>query len=383
MVPRAISWGKYYIFTRISLHLLMAIQKPVLNLENFTKNYGETLAVDDLDLFVNEDEFLTLLGPSGCGKTTTLRCIAGLESVSEGQIKINGRDQTGIPPYNRPTSTAFQSYALFPHKTVGENIGFGLKMAGKSKEKIAERTADMLSLVELDGFENRNISELSGGQKQRVALARALITQPEVLLLDEPLGALDLQLRENMQIELKQIQDELGITFIYVTHDQEEALTMSDKVAVMNDGHIEQIGSPTEIYSNPSNLFVADFIGNTNLLTGTYRVSKSDSHIYFSENVAVPVRNLELNDGASFTVSIRPEQITIGTSRPETGDQEAMLQGEVNQIIFKGNNAHLYVEVDGHELLVERPMRNAQLDVSEADHCFLTWEQEQMNVFRN
>ena len=243
--------------------------EPILRLDGLCKDYGEGMVLSGLSLDVYPGEFLTLLGPSGCGKTTTLRIIAGLERPTSGHVFIDGTDVTGLPPEKRPVNTVFQNYALFPHMTVFQNIAYGLKVLGISKSEQKERVMAALSLVRLSGFERRMPSQLSGGQRQRVAIARAVVLQPKVLLLDEPLGALDLKLRQEMQQELKSLQQKLGITFVYITHDQEEALNMSSRIVILNAGHIEQIGTPEEVYEHPHTLFAADFIGQNNLLRGT------------------------------------------------------------------------------------------------------------------
>ena len=239
-----------------------------VELTGVTKQFGDFVAVREIDLQIRDGEFFSLLGPSGCGKTTTLRMIAGFEQPTVGEVYIHGQPVAGIPPYRRPVNTVFQSYALFPHMTVAQNVAFGLEMKKVAKPEIERRVAEALELVQLRQMETRRPRQLSGGQQQRVALARALVNRPEVLLLDEPLGALDLKLRKAMQLELKQIQSEVGITFVYVTHDQEEALTMSDRIAVMDVGIVQQVGAPRDIYEHPNNRFVADFIGETNFLTG-------------------------------------------------------------------------------------------------------------------
>src|SRR5574344_434587 len=240
--------------------------KKLIDLENITKAYGENVVLDDLNLYIRENEFLTLLGPSGCGKTTTLRIIAGFEQPDQGKVIFDGQDISKLPPNKRQLNTVFQKYALFTHMTIAENIAFGLKIKKKSKQYIDDKIKYALKLVNLDGFENRMADSLSGGQQQRIAIARAIVNEPKVLLLDEPLGALDLKLRKEMQLELKALQQKTGITFIYVTHDQEEALTLSDTVVVMNHGVIQQIGSPIDIYNEPVNAFVADFIGESNII---------------------------------------------------------------------------------------------------------------------
>ena len=234
----------------------------------YKRQFDDTLVLDDFNLTVNQNEFITLLGPSGCGKTTTLRIVGGFETPDQGQVFFEGKDITNVPPNQRHLNTVFQKYALFPHMNVGQNIAFGLKISGKSDEYIRDKVKYALKLVNLDGYEKRKIDALSGGQQQRIAMARAIVNEPKVLLLDEPLGALDLKLRQDMEYELIRLKNELGITFIYVTHDQEEALTMSDKVVVMNGGYIQQMGTPEEIYNEPENAFVADFIGDSNIIDG-------------------------------------------------------------------------------------------------------------------
>jgi putative spermidine/putrescine transport system ATP-binding protein len=262
-----------------------------------TKHYGDVVAVESLDLEVRRGEFFTLLGPSGSGKTTTLRMIAGFEEPDAGRVELAGKDVTGLPPYDRSVNTVFQDYALFPHMTVGENVAYGLRVTGVGKEERRRRASQALATVRLAGYESRKPNQLSGGQQQRVALARAIVNEPRVLLLDEPLGALDLKLREQMQVELKSIKGEVGITFIYVTHDQEEALTMSDRIAVFHDGRVEQIGSPAEIYERPDNAFVAGFVGVSNLLERDgQRFTVRPEKIFFVENGKSP-KDLHVEDG--------------------------------------------------------------------------------------
>ena len=247
----------------------MTTNENIIELKHLTKKFEDGfLAVSDFNLEVKKGEFVTFLGPSGCGKTTTLRMIAGFDLPTEGQILLNGRDITKLPPYQRPINTVFQRYALFPHMNIYENIAFGLRQKKTKEDVIKEKVKKVLDLVDLEGFEGRSVQTLSGGQQQRIAIARALVNEPEILLLDEPLGALDLKMRKEMQLELKQMHDELGITFIYVTHDQEEALTMSDRIVVMSEGRIQQLGTPEDIYNEPKNAFVADFIGESNIFNG-------------------------------------------------------------------------------------------------------------------
>ena len=282
----------------------------LIRLEGIVKSFDDTVVLNGIDLSVDENEFVTLRGPSGCGKTTTLRIIAGFEKPDEGRVLFEGKDITDMPANQRPVNTVFQNYALFPHMSVGENIAFSLRVKNKSEKEIQKKVAQALKLVNLKGFENRRIDQLSGGQQQRIAMARAIVNEPRVLLLDEPLGALDLKLRQEMEYELVRLKKELGITFIYITHDQEEALTMSDKVVVMNEGYIQQEGTPQEIYDEPVNAFVADFIGDSNILSGQMvdeKVVKIDGTdfpcIDGSEEGFPPRRRVD--------VVIRPEDIDI------------------------------------------------------------------------
>jgi len=300
-------------------------------------------ALNGVSLSIRAGEFFTLLGPSGCGKTTLLRCIAGFETPTSGAILLSERDITAAPPNQRPVNTVFQSYALFPHMTVAENVGFGLQMQGKRRVEVASTVSRMLALVKLDTLADRKPQQLSGGQQQRVALARALAPAPEVLLLDEPLSALDLKLRKEMQGELKRLQHETGITFVFVTHDQEEALTMSDRIGVMQSGNLLQIGSPRDIYNRPVNRFVADFIGETNFLTGT--VENGSVRLRSGEVVAAPV------DGRSgtLTLTVRPEQVRIVTE-PAPGD----LPATVRDITYFGTDTHCQLQLNDGTQVVAR-----------------------------
>ena len=285
----------------------------LLDLVNITKSYDGVTILDDLNLYIRENEFLTLLGPSGCGKTTTLRILGGFETPDAGKVLFNGQDITQLPPNKRQLNTVFQKYALFTHMTIAENIAFGLKIKGKSKAYIDDKIKYALKLVNLDGFENRSIDSLSGGQQQRIAIARAIVNEPKVLLLDEPLGALDLKLRQDMQYELIRLKNELGITFVYVTHDQEEALTMSDTIVVMNQGYIQQIGTPEMIYNEPTNAFVADFIGDSNIIDGTMIQDKVVEIL----GVKIPCVDEGFGNNTLVDVVIRPEDIEI--VEPEKG----------------------------------------------------------------
>ena len=285
-----------------------------VRLDRVTKDFGETVAVDDLSLGIPSGEFFSLLGPSGCGKTTTLRMIGGFEEPTRGTIYLGGRDVTDLPPYKRDVNTVFQSYALFPHLNVFENVAFGMRRRKVDKGEIRRRVQEALALVDLEGFERRKPAQMSGGQQQRVALARALVNQPKVLLLDEPLGALDLKLRKQMQLELKRIQSEVGITFIYVTHDQEEAMTMSDRLAVMRAGKIEQVGPPEDVYEDPQTEYVASFLGASNLLDGELKEQDggiSTVLLAGGDVVRIPADRADFVPGTALKVGVRPEKITI------------------------------------------------------------------------
>ncbi|NMB06932.1 MAG: ABC transporter ATP-binding protein [Tissierellia bacterium] len=305
-----------------------------IDLKNICKEYGGTRVLDNINLYIRKNEFLTLLGPSGCGKTTTLRIIGGFEQPTEGRVIFEGKDITNMPPYERQINTVFQKYALFPHMDVFDNIAFGLKIKKVPKDEIKTRVQEMLRLVNLKGFENRTIDSLSGGQQQRVAIARALVNEPKVLLLDEPLGALDLKLRKEMQIELKNMQKRVGITFIYVTHDQEEALTMSDTVVVMDKGIIQQIGTPVDIYNEPKNAFVAKFIGESNIIDG---IMHEDFVVEFGGRVFDCVDS-GFNKNEKVDVVIRPEDLEITTV------EEGMITGTVTSVTFKGVHYEIIVQ---------------------------------------
>jgi spermidine/putrescine transport system ATP-binding protein len=315
---------------------------------------SEVVAVDNVTLQIRDGEFFSMLGPSGCGKTTTLRMIAGFEHPTEGEIYIHGKPMGLTPPYQRNTNMVFQSYALFPHMTIARNVAFGLEMKKVPKDEVARRVEEALEMVRLKGYGPRKPNQLSGGQQQRVALARALVNRPEVLLLDEPLGALDLKLRKEMQIELKTLQREVGITFVYVTHDQEEALTMSDRIAVMHQGKVLQIGGPTEIYERPSCRFVADFIGDTNFLDGVVQQQEGDQvTVLVEDNLPVVVQTAEsLQPGAQVTVAVRPEKIRI-LREPPRGDCNAF-PTRVEQVVYVGTDTRFRVRLAGDTALAVR-----------------------------
>jgi putative spermidine/putrescine transport system ATP-binding protein len=318
-----------------------------VRLEGVIKRFGELEAVSGVDLDVADGEFFSMLGPSGSGKTTTLRMIAGFEQPSEGRVLLHGRDVTGVPPFDRDVNTVFQDYALFPHMSVGDNVGYGLVVRKVPKREREERVRDALHMVRLNGYEGRRAAQLSGGQRQRVALARALVNRPSVLLLDEPLGALDLKLREEMQIELKAIQSQVRITFIYVTHDQEEALTMSDRLAVFNDGRIQQIGTPADVYEHPATRFVAGFVGTSNLLTG-----EAASALIGEEGV--------------FTV--RPEKIRVADPAEQPASEEQSADGHIREVIYLGPDTRYLVHLDvGGELVVtQQNLETSSMEVLSA-----------------
>ena len=318
------------------------MSKKLINFVDISKSYGNNLVLDELNLYIRENEFITLLGPSGCGKTTTLRILGGFETPDKGQVIFDDVDITSLPPNKRNLNTVFQKYALFPHMSIAENIAFGLKINKKSKEYINDKIKYALKLVNLDGFENRSIDSLSGGQQQRIAIARAIVNEPKVLLLDEPLGALDLKLRQDMQYELIRLKNELGITFVYVTHDQEEALTMSDTIVVMNQGYIQQIGTPEMIYTEPTNAFVADFIGDSNIIDGTMIQDKVVEIL----GVKIPCVDEGFGNNTPVDVVIRPEDIEI--VEPEKG----FMEGDITSVIFKGVHYEIEIVANGFEWLV-------------------------------
>ena len=321
----------------------MINRKHLIDLKNITVSFDGEKILDDLSLYIRDGEFVTLLGSSGCGKTTTLRIIAGFIDPDEGQVFFDGEDMSGVPPYKREVNTIFQRYALFPHYNVFENIAYGLRVRKTPEPVIREKVEKMLKMVGLQGFEKRSVTKLSGGQQQRVAIARALILEPKVLLLDEPLAALDLKLRKDMQIELKNIQKQLGITFIYVTHDQEEALSMSDTVVVMNKGKIQQIGTPIDIYNEPKNAFVADFIGESNIIDG---VMDEDYLATFAGHT-FKCLDSGFAPGEEVDVVVRPEDVDIVS--PERG----MVQGVVTSVTFRGVHFEIIVDVCGFKWMIQ------------------------------
>lgn len=350
----------------------------IVEIEGVNKIYGTNHVVKDLNLKVEEGEFLTLLGSSGCGKTTTLRMIAGFEEPTTGSIKVEGESIEEKEPFERNVNTVFQSYALFPHKTIYDNIAYGLKMKKVPKAEIKERVTEMMKMVQLEGFEKRYPGQLSGGQKQRVAIARALINRPRVLLLDEPLGALDLKLRKQMQLELKRLQKKLNITFIYVTHDQEEALTMSDRIAIMHDGVLDQLGTPAEIYESPATKFVATFIGETNIFDGTVSYIKDDEVQVMVENGFISGIGKGFKFGEYTTVSVRPEKMKFSDSHVHGFS----IVGTVKDYVYVGSVIKCIVALpNGNELKIERLAGQSLPEIG--SHVYPYWEKEDAVLIHN
>jgi spermidine/putrescine transport system ATP-binding protein len=365
-------------------------EAPVeVGLYGVTKKFGTMVAVDDVTITVRRGEFFSMLGPSGCGKTTSLRMIAGFEEPDAGSVELTGRDIVGVPPFKRNVNTVFQSYALFPHLTVSDNVAFGLRRKKVSKSDIRDRVKRYLDLVQLQGYDERRPSQLSGGQQQRVALARALVNEPAVLLLDEPLGALDLKLRKQMQLELMRIQREVGVTFVYVTHDQEEALVMSDRIAVMSQGKVEQIGFPEDIYERPETRFVAGFIGTSNIIEAKITGRQGDFlqvEAAPGDRLLVPApadRTLSPGDTLAFTV--RPEKLHIVAENEPVADQMCTIAGTVIDVVYQGVSTQLVVQTDAGTTLVVFRQNNER--VSDAGvpgtRARLTWEPEFNVVLAN
>jgi spermidine/putrescine transport system ATP-binding protein len=363
-----------------------------VRLVGVTKRFGDFVAVDAIDLDVRDGEFFSLLGPSGCGKTTTLRMIGGFEQPTSGLIELDGHDVTWLPPYRRDVNTVFQSYALFPHLTIGENVAFGLRRKGVAADEIRRRVGEMLELVELAGYEGRRPGQISGGQAQRVALARALINRPRVLLLDEPLGALDLKLRKQMQLELKRIQQEVGITFVYVTHDQEEAMTMSDRIAVMNHGRYEQLGDPEMLYERPATRFVASFLGVSNLLP-VEKAGSAGDHDLFALPDGTTIRGRRGGDGAAqgapgpIALGVRPEKIRLTYRHEAVANGANRLDGVVRSASYLGVSTQYVVEfgdertVSVFEQNIERATK-AELWAA-GDEVALSWLPEHTFIVAN
>lgn len=356
-------------------------QTPTVELKNVNKRFGSVVAVNNVSLQIEDGEFFSLLGPSGCGKTTSLRIIGGFELPSEGEVFVEGQPQGTTPPFKRPINTVFQSYALFPHMNVFQNVAFGLQMTKVPKSEIKKRVEEILELVQLPGMGRRKTNQLSGGQQQRVALARALINHPKVLLLDEPLGALDLKLRKAMQLELKRIQKQVGITFVYVTHDQEEALTMSDRIAVMNEGHLLQVDTPEKIYEHPNNRFVANFIGETNFINATADSTSEDTlFLKLEDSVVIPApKTPNINIGDKVVLAVRPEKLAICEEQAEG----ASIPGKIVETIYIGTDLRYEVQIADEKVLSVRE-QNSRGDNAKryqpGDEVFVCWQRDQANV---
>jgi len=361
----------------------MTPRQNAVQLSQVSKRFGRVTAVDDVSLTIEDGEFFSLLGPSGCGKTTTLRLIAGFELPDRGDVFIGGKRQGETPPYQRPVNTVFQNYALFPHMNIAENVAFGLIMRKVPKQDILRRVSAALEMVRLPGMEHRRPDQLSGGQQQRVALARALVNEPQVLLLDEPLGALDMKLRKAMQLELKSLQERVGITFVYVTHDQEEALTMSDRIAVMSRGRVLQVDPPHEVYERPLNRFVADFIGETNFLVGVVKAAgrgKATVAVDGQLPLEVPAERLP-GTGEEVTIAIRPEKISLHAEPP---DQRAVA-GTVDEVVYFGTNTcYLVALTDQTTVTVRCQNQQVGQNVSfpQGARVYLHWQQESVRLLR-
>ncbi|QQE73684.1 ABC transporter ATP-binding protein [Brevibacillus composti] len=350
---------------------------PMVELQNVVKRFGQHTVVHDLSLHIEKGEFLTLLGPSGCGKTTTLRMIAGFELPTSGHVKLDGEFVENLPAYSRDVNTVFQSYALFPHLNAFENVAFGLRVKKVAKTDIEQRVRQALRLVQLEEYATRKPDQLSGGQRQRIAIARALVNNPKVLLLDEPLGALDQKLRKQMQVELKHLQKQLGITFVFVTHDQEEALTMSDRIAVMNKGILEQVGTPADIYDRPATRFVAEFIGETNLLTGTVKARDAERMLIDCEGLQVAAAAQSIPENEQVTVAIRPEKSALSLEPVQTdAGRLVQIPGRLTERIYCGGITRTVITLKGGIPFVAVEKTDQLLPVGEGDELFVNWQPE-------
>lgn len=365
-----------------------------VTLENLTKEYGELTAVNGVDLAIKDNELLCLLGPSGCGKTTTLRMLGGLEIPTDGTLYIGDESVTNVPPYERDTAMVFQSWALFPSKTVLENVAFGPKMAGVDEQERTEKARRVLETVEMDEFEEHNPTELSGGQKQRVALARSLAVEPEVLLLDEPLSNLDKRLREQLQLELRAIHEQVETTFVYVTHNQNEAFTLADRIGIMNDGELEQVGDPREVYADPKSQFIEEFLGDTNLIDARVERGTEEGVVAeteFDTHIELPPADAGLDTGDHLTVSLRPEALAVeraatdGAVPTQTADGEEAsatnaLHGTITDVLYRGSSVRFYVQLGESNLFFERSVGDdTAFDTGE--DVRVTWDPDDLLVF--
>lgn len=350
-----------------------------IEFDSVTKCYGHTVALDSVSFTVEGGHFFSILGPSGCGKTTLLRMVAGFEKPDSGRILLDGKDITNLPPHKRPVNTVFQNYALFPHLTIWENIAFGLRVSGKSETYIRSEVEKMLDFIQLESHANKYPDEMSGGQKQRVAIGRALINKPKVLLFDEPLAALDLKLRQKMLFELDLIHDEVGITFIFITHDQSEAMAVSDKIAVLNQGKLEQVGTPAQLYESPKSSFVAAFIGDTNFLDGivSEKVQRDYSQLIIEDfPPALCFNDKQLRVGEMVHVSLRPEKIMISKDRPEAHPLRNSVQGKVEDVIYQGDHTRFWVRVGTQRIAVTQQHSRFLFDTKQItwhDEVWLSW----------
>ncbi len=361
-----------------------------IKLEDVTKEYGDLTAVSDLSLEVHEGELLCLLGPSGCGKSTTMQMIGGLERPTEGSVIIDGEEVTREPAYERDCSIVFQEWALFPHKTVLENVAFGLKMEGVDKSERNQRARELLEMVKLNGYEDYRPEELSGGQQQRVALARSLIVEPHVLMLDEPLSNLDKRLKEEMQIELKEIHKDLNQTMVHVTHDQNEAFTLADRIGIMNDGELVQVGAPPEVYNNPKNQFVEEFLGDTNFIEGTVAETTSEGIVAETDlgcHIDVPVEDPRAapDTGESVSISLRPENMQIRQSQTQElkadgGDTRRSVAGKVDNVIYRGSMLRSYIDTGSRQIFVEQQY-DPDHEVEDQQDIAVQWDPERLVAF--
>jgi len=360
-----------------------------ISLQNVSKHFGSVYAVDEINLDIGKGEFFALLGPSGCGKTTLLRMLAGFEIPTQGEIQIDDEETSGIPPFMRPVNMVFQNYAIFPHLNVFQNIAFGLRKDKLSKLELAQRVNEALALIKMEGYGDRKADELSGGQRQRVALARALIKKPKVLLLDEPLGALDKKLREQMQLELRQLQKSVGITFVFVTHDQEEALTMSDRIAVMSAGKVLEVGTPGDLYERPQTRFVADFLGTMNFFDGEVKSQQGGSYQVETKELGLissGASHLTFTPGEKISVALRPENIRILGSKTDA-KPAGCIKGVMSDTAYLGDRAHIYVTIEGGDKPISVAMQNLDGAASSATrgdrNISISWSESAVLLLKN
>ncbi len=368
-------------------HKICAMKNEDVVFQKISKQFNGSNALSDISFSINKGEFFSILGPSGCGKTTLLRILAGFDTPDSGKLYVGGKDITALSPNKRPINTVFQNYSLFPHLTIKENIAFGLRIAKRPDHEINREVDRMLELIQMSRHAEKFPGQISGGQKQRVAIARALVNHPRVLILDEPLAALDLKLRQKMLLELDQIHDEVGITFIFVTHDQEEAMAVSDRIAILNEGKLEQIAAPAQIYETPANRFVAKFIGDTNFLDGTVEevIGKEYSRLEFEDFPSVVCFNdKKLSTGDLVHLSIRPEKIQISREKPNLSENHNIMQGVIDDKIYKGDHTHYWVQVNGHRISITKQHNRFLLDYAQLnwnDPVWISWHADDGYIF--